>query len=42
MSKTSNRQRVETLKIWIADRKIKPKKKKQPDWLKSILGEDED
>ena len=24
MSKTSNRQRVETLKIWIADRKIKP------------------
>ena len=41
MSKTSNRQRVETLKIWIADRKIKPKNKKQPDWLKSVLGDDE-
>ena len=41
MSKTRNRQRVETLKIWIADRKIKPKKKKQPDWLKSVLGDDE-
>jgi hypothetical protein len=42
MSKISNRQRVETLKIWIADHKIRPKKKKQPNWSKSILGEDED
>jgi hypothetical protein len=42
MSKTSNRQRLDTLKIWIADHKIQPKKKKQPDWLKSILGGDED
>jgi hypothetical protein len=42
MSKTSNHQRVKTLKLWIVDRKIKPKKKKQPDGLKSILGEDED
>ena len=41
MSKTSNHQRVKTLKLWIADRKIKPKKQKQPDGLKSILGEDE-
>jgi hypothetical protein len=42
MSKTSNQQRLDTLKIWIIDHKIKPKKKKQPDWLKSILGGDED
>jgi hypothetical protein len=42
MSKISNQQRLDTLKIWILDRKIKPKKKKQPNWLKSILGEDED
>ena len=41
MSKTSNQQRLDTLKIWIVDRKIKPKKKKQPDWLKSVLGENE-
>ena len=42
MSKTSNNQKLETLKIWIADRKIEPKRKKQPDWLKPLLGEDED
>jgi hypothetical protein len=41
MSKISNQQRLDTLKIWIVDRKIKPKKKKQPDWLKSVLGENE-
>ena len=42
MSKTSNQQKLDTLRIWIVDHKIKPKKKKQPDWLKSILGGDED
>jgi len=42
MSKTSNQQRLDILKIWIIDHKLKPKKKKQPDWLKSILGRDED
>jgi hypothetical protein len=42
MSKTSNSQKLKTLKIWITDRKIKPKKKKQPNHLKSVLGEDED
>jgi hypothetical protein len=40
MSKISNKQRLDTLRIWIADRKIKPVKKKQPEWLKGIL-EDE-
>ena len=40
MSKTSNKAKLECLKIWIADRKIKPKKKKQPDWLKELY-EDE-
>ena len=42
MSKTSNRQKLETLKIWIVDRKIKPKKKSQPDWLRAILGGNKD
>jgi hypothetical protein len=42
MSKISNNQRLKTLKIWIADRKIKPKKKQQPGLLKSVLGEDEE
>ena len=42
MSKTSNQQRLDILKIWIADRKINPKKKTKPDWLKSILSGYED
>ena len=41
MSETSNHQKLATLKAWLEDRKIKPKKKKQPDWLKELY-EDED
>jgi hypothetical protein len=41
MSKTSTRAKLECLKIWLEDRKIKPKKKKQPNWLKELY-EDED
>jgi len=42
MSKTSNRAKLDCLKIWLSDRKIKPKKKNtQPNWLKELY-EDED
>jgi|APFre7841882793_1041355.scaffolds.fasta_scaffold18552_3 hypothetical protein len=42
MSKVSYQQRLETLKIWIEDKKIKSKvKKKQPRWIKD-LSEDND
>ena len=42
MSKTSYQQRLETLKIWMEDLKIKSKvKKKQPKWFKESL-EDND
>jgi hypothetical protein len=42
MSKTSYQQRLETLKIWIENLKIKSKvKKKQPKWVKESL-EDND
>ena len=38
MSKTSYQQRLETLKIWMEDLKIKSKvKKKQPKWVKESL-----
>jgi|LakMenE18May11ns_1017448.scaffolds.fasta_scaffold6330914_2 hypothetical protein len=41
MSKTSNRQKVETLAIWLKElqKKSKPKKK-QPQWLKDLDYED--
>jgi hypothetical protein len=42
MSKVSYQQRLETLKIWIEDKKIKSKvKKKQSKWVKD-LSEDND
>jgi hypothetical protein len=42
MSKVSYQQRLETLKIWIEDKKIKSKvRKKQPKWIKDSL-EDND
>jgi hypothetical protein len=42
MSKTSYQQRLETLKIWMENLKIKSKvKKKQPKWVKESL-EDND
>jgi hypothetical protein len=38
MSKTSYQQRLETLKIWIEDKRIKSKvKKKQSTWIKESL-----
>jgi hypothetical protein len=41
MSKTSNLQRLQVLKIWLEELKTKGKiKKKNPDWLKDILNED--
>ena len=38
MSKTSNRQKLECLRIWSESRKFKAKKKvkKQPQWLKDL------
>jgi len=41
MSKTSNHQKLECLKAWQSQLKTKPKKRKQPNWLKE-LREDED
>lgn len=37
MSKTSNRQKVETLSIWLKEvqKKVKPKRK-QPKWVKDL------
>ena len=41
MSKVSFQQRLETLKIWIEDKKIKSKvKKKQPRWVKDLVDND--
>jgi hypothetical protein len=41
MSKTSNLQRLQVLKIWLEELKTKGKiKKKNPDWLKDILNEE--
>ena len=39
MSKTSNNQKIEVLKIWLEEQKRKGKIKKQPTWLKEILEE---
>jgi len=37
MSKTSNKQKIETLKIWLNDlKKNQPKTKKQPKWVKDL------
>jgi len=41
MSKTSNKAKLECLKIWKESLKNPPKKKKKPDWLKGLY-EDED
>jgi hypothetical protein len=41
MSKTSNKQKLETLKIWLDNLKKKnPKPKKQPKWVKDLEYED--
>jgi hypothetical protein len=41
MSKSSNLQRLQVLKIWLEELKTKGKiKKKNPDWLKDILNEE--
>jgi hypothetical protein len=41
MSKVSFQQRLETLKVWIEDKKIKSKvKKKQPRWVKDLADND--
>jgi hypothetical protein len=41
MSKTSNLQRLQVLKIWLEELKTKGKiKKKNPTWLKDILNEE--
>ena len=45
MSKTSNLQKLECLRIWNENRKFRAKRKiqKQPRWIKDInSGEDED
>lgn len=40
MSKTSNKQKIETLKIWLDGVKKKTPKPKQPKWIKDLEYED--
>ena len=40
MSKTSNKVKIETLKIWLEDLKKKSPKPKQPKWIKDLDYED--